>query len=63
MVPAHVDAHVIDGFPLRTDGQQGGGILVHLLAVTELIHSSYLAGLIDGRFVLHANLGLELILG
>ena len=63
MVPAGIDANNVNRGVLNTDSQQGRHVLVNLLSITELVDGSNLAGLVDSRLILHANLGAELVLG
>ena len=60
---ADVDAYLFDRTVHHTEGCHSRNVLVHLLAIAELVDGRNFAGLVDGRFVLHANLCSELILG
>ena len=62
-MPATIDTDDFNGAPHSTDCQQGWHILVDILAIAELVDSRNLAGFVHRRFVLHANLCLELVLG
>ena len=46
---------------MRTHGQQGGSVLVDLLAIAELVDGRNLRGLVHRRLVLHAHRGLEVV--